>query len=375
MTAFVIESYQWLQPDAVEITVMFLARISEQLANPGNTTAASIPTDFSPAPSVKRINIFWILSLTMSLMTALIGILCKQWLREYQKDASLPFTDMLSVRQMRLEGFKFWRVEDILSYLPLLLQIALLLFFIGLLDLLWHLESHVALVVTVVVACGYAILIGTTLLPSVVYLARLSIRRIPPCSFKSPQSWLFIRIAAFSERVVSDFVRLVTCSPPTVNNGMRTSRLETWLHLERQQLEVAVDMNDIYLSRAIQWVDEHYSQNVRVVDDVAECVQVMAPVHLGWVFDPIHAAHLAWLTVLPGPTVRDVTRFTYLVNHQSKLDSERLVEWAILLLRLQTNLLPMAMNRSVKDNQYVTAYIQRHLAPSKFASLYSFSHY
>ncbi|KAF8891518.1 hypothetical protein CPB85DRAFT_1553133, partial [Mucidula mucida] len=145
---------------------------------------------------------------------------------------------------------------------------------------------------------------------------------------------------------------------------MRTSRLETWLHLERQQLEVAVDMNDIYLSRAIQWVDEHYSQNVRVVDDVAECVQVMAPVHLGWVFDPIHAAHLAWLTVLPGPTVRDVTRFTYLVNHQSKLDSERLVEWAILLLRLQTNLLPMAMNRSVKDNQYVTAYIQRHLAPT-----------
>ncbi|KAF8896961.1 hypothetical protein CPB85DRAFT_1229458, partial [Mucidula mucida] len=119
VTAFVIESYQWLQPDAVEITVMFLARISEQLANPGNTTAASIPTDFSPAPSVKRINIFWILSLTMSLMTALIGILCKQWLREYQKDASLPFTDMLSVRQMRLEGFKFWRVEDILSYLPL----------------------------------------------------------------------------------------------------------------------------------------------------------------------------------------------------------------------------------------------------------------
>ncbi|KAF8870118.1 hypothetical protein BD779DRAFT_1455972, partial [Infundibulicybe gibba] len=135
VTAFTVESYQWLQSDPQDATNQILLNISAQLAGQNITT--SVPPPFSPSSSSIRINIFWFLSLVFSFTAGLLGILCKQWLRHYQDDVSLPLPEQnFILRQFRYEGFTWWKVPNILDTLPLLLELGLVLFFIGLIDFL-----------------------------------------------------------------------------------------------------------------------------------------------------------------------------------------------------------------------------------------------
>ena len=141
-----------------------------------------------------RINVVWFLSLAVSLTTVLVGILCLQWLREFQRDANLPHKDAVALRQMRYDGLTEWHVPSILSILPLLLQLSLVLFFVGLLDLLWSLNTFVAACVSAVVGMVMLFLIATTALPALQQaLTSDKHLRVPQCPYKSPQSWLFYR--------------------------------------------------------------------------------------------------------------------------------------------------------------------------------------
>ncbi|ESK96386.1 hypothetical protein Moror_7046, partial [Moniliophthora roreri MCA 2997] len=82
ITSFVIESYQWLSEDPTDTTVMLLTQISIQL-NASQITLPECP-QFEPDASSICINCFWFLSLILSLISTLFGLLCKQWLREHQ---------------------------------------------------------------------------------------------------------------------------------------------------------------------------------------------------------------------------------------------------------------------------------------------------
>ena len=131
----------------------------------------------------------------VSLTTVLVGILCLQWLREFQRDSNLPHKDAVALRQMRYEGLIKWHVPGILSTLPVLLQLSLVLFFIGLLDLLWSLNTLVAECVSAVVGMAMLFLIATTALPTLQKaLTRNKHLSVPQCPYKSPQSWLFYRV-------------------------------------------------------------------------------------------------------------------------------------------------------------------------------------
>ncbi|KIP02589.1 hypothetical protein PHLGIDRAFT_78932, partial [Phlebiopsis gigantea 11061_1 CR5-6] len=91
LTAFVIESYQNLQPDPSTRVIELLAQISSQLssyaltAEFANSTAQAISQIdvFKPSPSMVKVNALWFASLICSLVTASLGMLVKQWLREY----------------------------------------------------------------------------------------------------------------------------------------------------------------------------------------------------------------------------------------------------------------------------------------------------
>ncbi|KAK0470682.1 hypothetical protein IW261DRAFT_1345278, partial [Armillaria novae-zelandiae] len=98
--AFTVESYQWLQPNSSNISAQLLLQISWQLSDPNATVQANAVTDFSLSHTSRWINVFWFLSLTLSFMTVVISILCKQWLQEYQKDPSLPYREALALRQL-----------------------------------------------------------------------------------------------------------------------------------------------------------------------------------------------------------------------------------------------------------------------------------
>ncbi|KAF8879445.1 hypothetical protein BD779DRAFT_1417343, partial [Infundibulicybe gibba] len=113
-----------------------------------------------------RINTLWFLSLTFSLTTGLVRILCKQWLRHYQQDISKPPKEALAIRQFRHDAFLQCRVMDILGALPILLGLGLILFFVGLIDFLQGLNVKVSIPVTILVGAVFTFIMVTTLAPA-----------------------------------------------------------------------------------------------------------------------------------------------------------------------------------------------------------------
>ncbi|KAF5353978.1 hypothetical protein D9756_006932 [Leucocoprinus leucothites] len=207
ITAFTIESYKWLQVESDDLSSAYLYFLATQYAQSHNTSLPSFLSEPWSNTDVShtaiRINVFWFLSLTLSLTTVLIGILCLQWLREFQRSSSpLPPKSSLALRQMRYSGLMAWRVPQILSVLPLLLQTSLLLFFAGLLDLLWDRNPIVASVISAAVGLVVGFLGATTALPALQFVfSKDEMLRGDQCPYKSPQSWLFLRIAQFLFRL------------------------------------------------------------------------------------------------------------------------------------------------------------------------------
>jgi hypothetical protein len=181
VTAFAVESYKWLQDSPTDI----LARL--QLQALLNETHLAINSREPTANAVVCINTFWFASLTISLASVVVSILCKQWLYEYQRYENLTGEQSFLIRDLRYKGLRGWRVPMIISTLPLLLQAALVLFLLGLLVLLWSLNNAVASIVTVIVGLILVFLIGTSLLPSLQYLFPMFETQ---CAYKSSQSWL-----------------------------------------------------------------------------------------------------------------------------------------------------------------------------------------
>ena len=179
VTAFNIESYQLLQEDPEETTTVLFRQISAQLASGSITSPVPISSDsFTPDSRSIRINILWFSSLVLSLSSASIGILTKQWLREYLRSTASSPRENARIRQLRHEGFVRWHIPLIIALLPVLLQVAMALFFAGLLDLLWSLHPAVAGVITSFVTVALSFLVLTTLMPTF----------RGDCPYKSPQA-------------------------------------------------------------------------------------------------------------------------------------------------------------------------------------------
>ncbi|KAG7091721.1 hypothetical protein E1B28_008122 [Marasmius oreades] len=196
VTAFSVESYKWLDTDPEDATAEILIHIANHLNLLNSSLPTTIPTKFNPPSSSIRINICWFLSLTLSLTAVVIGILCKQWMREHRSNPPKfsSHKDTLLLRQMRHQSLRKWGVSGMVNTLPLLLECALILFFLGVLDLLWSLNQIVAIVITIQVGLAILFLVATTVLPTISFTCwKPSI----PCPYKSPQAWLFYQFTDF----------------------------------------------------------------------------------------------------------------------------------------------------------------------------------
>ena len=165
ITAFNVESYKMLQQDSGDVTNHLLLHLSAQMVN--NSLPIATQPSWSKPSSAIRINVLWFSSLIFSLAAALIGILVKQWLRDYLSSVASSPRENTRVRQFRYQGLVGWHIPEVIAILPILLQIALASFFVGLLDLLWTLDQIVAGVVTVFATASLLFLIITTILPAI----------------------------------------------------------------------------------------------------------------------------------------------------------------------------------------------------------------
>ncbi|KAK1218723.1 hypothetical protein PQX77_018622, partial [Marasmius sp. AFHP31] len=206
VTAFTIESYRWLEEEPEDTTVALLRQISQQM---NSSAAPSLLPPFKASTSAVRINVLWFLSLAIALADALCGLLCKQWIRELRrpirKHSSAHAAAAILLRDSTL---RVWHVKLVVSCLPVLLELALFLFFAGLLDLLHTRHpAPFAAVIIVAIAAGLFYLV-TTVMPTIDVIGKIfrlapnvdsrlpevdNIMTVPvmedTCPYKSPQAW------------------------------------------------------------------------------------------------------------------------------------------------------------------------------------------
>ena len=189
LTAFVVQTYPLLQPDGSATTNQLLAYGfasqfgSQQISSSFNETFQSLisSSSFIPAASVRWMNALFFLSLVFSLAAAFFGILAKQWLREYMRwNAPTGLAqDNIIIRQIRFEAWESWNVAATIAFIPAILELAMVLFLIGIVILLWTFDSIVAIIVTVSVVVFLSLAILCTILPVVV----------KRCPYRSPTAW------------------------------------------------------------------------------------------------------------------------------------------------------------------------------------------
>ncbi|KAI0331626.1 hypothetical protein GY45DRAFT_1213207, partial [Cubamyces sp. BRFM 1775] len=191
LTAFNVESYQLLQPPPPDSASVVLLHISRQLGsltytppfiNSSYPALDAVDITAASTPAIPRwaiwLNALWFSSLVLSLSSASVGILVKQWLNQYQSGLSGDSEHIARLRQLRLNILEACQVSAIVMSIPVLLQTALALFFVGLLILLWNLHRTVAVVASLFVSAIIIFIAGTTVAPLVT----------AHCAYLSPQS-------------------------------------------------------------------------------------------------------------------------------------------------------------------------------------------
>ncbi|KAJ7575042.1 hypothetical protein C8J56DRAFT_802058 [Mycena floridula] len=166
VTPFIIEGYKTLSPDPSEMTVVLLYHISQQLSTITNTTELQILLpDLNGSPTLAIItNIFWFLSLALSLTCALTATLIEQWASDYVRAIERREAPEIKarIRAYLFEGIENSNVAAIVEGTPLLLHASLFSFFIGLIFFLHPISNIITfLAAGILGAFGIAYLSAT----------------------------------------------------------------------------------------------------------------------------------------------------------------------------------------------------------------------
>ncbi|KAK7455255.1 hypothetical protein VKT23_011127 [Stygiomarasmius scandens] len=213
-----------------------------------------------------------------------MGLLCKQWIREYQHySPTVSHQERIQVSQLRYEAFQDWGVTGLLSFLPILLQSSLLLFFAGILDLLWSLHRLVAVLTTIIIGLNVLVLFTTTVLPSCLLVTFSSERmfrdKIILCPYKSPQAWLFHR--------------LVSMLPPSILRNEIISTAYDWASAEYSVLSNHYSRGfgkRTYLVRGIKWIMAKFSSSLEMFGTTFHCLQDLSAEECTFVVSDITTA-------------------------------------------------------------------------------------
>ncbi len=154
------------------------------------TTSGTDPTaPFTPDPNTVFINGLWLVSLTLSLMTAFFAILVDAWYCHYLSPIVGEPKVRARTRHFRYKGLIKWRVRASISFLQLLLHFSLIIFFCGL-----------TLSVMTENITSAVVMFGIFTLSWSFYLISSSIPLFKPeCPWKTPLTFL---ISAISTRTL-----------------------------------------------------------------------------------------------------------------------------------------------------------------------------
>jgi hypothetical protein len=192
-----------LKEDSTEITRDILYTISQQLAN----------SSVSPFPRVKYetpqyavvVNGLFFMSLSFSLVAALIAVLALQWTANYDMGLNTSSARKRALqRHTRWMGAEKWKMGEIIASLPLLIFLSLFLFFIGIANWLWHLNQAISRIVIGSLGIGSLVFPITNLISIVKLEAPF---RTPVSKGLSPLlrrafSWMRILVLTFPSEIL-----------------------------------------------------------------------------------------------------------------------------------------------------------------------------
>ena len=190
MTAFLIESQKALRPDPAQESVQLLRQIAAQSAGQNWVTRGEPSNTISVC-----VNIFWFLSLVLSLTAALIGIVSLQWIRTHVSTLG-DGSESLGFSHMHSLGLQKSYIPRVFTSLPVILILGLTFFFVGLTVFLFELSWPVAIPAAIAIGFTFVFLLTTTLHPALQSL--LGTRPTNnlhcfPSPYRSPQSLLVLR--------------------------------------------------------------------------------------------------------------------------------------------------------------------------------------
>ena len=244
VASFIIESYQNLSPDSGDTTNAILTQISQQLVNISNGTPLTSVTalsshTFKPTASAVRVNVYWFLSLILSLNCALSATLMQQWARRYRELAQrrVAFHKRGRMRAYVFKGIDRFGMAQAVATMPTLLHISVFLFFIGLVEFLFPVYTTVAYA-TLGCIIAFALVYATlTILPNI----HLN------CPYATPLSgltwrisqlsaigcvWIILKVEGLYRATMSKFRNLAGQSAP------EPDELKTWRYTLKNQVKI-----------------------------------------------------------------------------------------------------------------------------------------
>lgn len=254
-------------------------------------------SDRSLRSSTIRVNLWFFLSLSLSLSTVLLGMLCLQWIREYQHTSEISSKESLALRQIKHRGLVAWKVPHIISCLPVALHVALLSFFGGLLELLWARNRMIAIISLCPIGIVFVILIITTIIPGVqqsLHFLRTSPASIgessadgtalsstttqqvlfPQCPYKSPQArifQLFCRIVLSGVQALWGKVTIRHRLRPRVEFDAIARSWGAFDDKWRQRGSTKNQQADQDLAQCFRWMRVHLCQGARGMIPIHKC--------------------------------------------------------------------------------------------------------
>ncbi|PPQ85215.1 hypothetical protein CVT25_010085, partial [Psilocybe cyanescens] len=190
VTAFLIQSQTDLLPDPAQESVQLLRQIAAQSAGKEWVVQADPGID---AISIV-VNVFWFLSLVLSLTTALMGIVSLQWILFHIRSLG-DGNESLGLPYMHSLGLYQSHIPHVFSSLPIILISGLAFFLLGLGVFLFKLSWKVAIPFIFVISYIFLFLFITTIRPAQQPHPVKCPSDHPKCypsPYRSPQSSFFI---------------------------------------------------------------------------------------------------------------------------------------------------------------------------------------
>src|SRR5260370_15003571 len=259
LTGFVLDSKQGLQVKPEDEMVYYLRQqstilsqislqpfpIAPQVSIP-STPPATFPA-FTPLASDVLVNAFWFMALVFSLIAALLAILVQKWVSEYMHVFN-RYSDPLKsarLRQYLYDGCEAWYMPMVAEAIPGCLHLSLFLFFIGLADSLFNINTTVGISTIVPIGICGLLYILTTFLPII--------------SPQSPYQNSFSGIICF----LFQKLRVWNYTDPGSDGHMipvSTSIAQRRMHLAMEETE-ARKGRDV---RAIRWLIDNLTQDAEM---------------------------------------------------------------------------------------------------------------